>query len=116
MKRSARVAAGLFVLGITACIEALHPLPLDISLDASRTAPAVGDTVNFLVTTQGGNLLGINMDYGDNSGDQFGLAGARTAKVTFRHVFAAAGSYQVQATVTDATTTEKSATVQIQAH
>ena len=103
--------------GTTACIAcgdaALDPLPFQVGIDASRSTAAPGDTVTFIVTAQGGSLFGVEMDYGDASGEQYGTSGARTARVTFRHVYAATGAYQVEATVTDAVAGQKKASVSV---
>jgi hypothetical protein len=97
-----------------ACLDKLEPLPLQVTVEASRTAAAPGDTINFLVVTQGGSLIGVEMDYGDTTGDQFGTSGARTARVSFRHVYSASGTFTVRATVTDANpANEKNATIEI---
>ncbi|HEU4994907.1 MAG TPA: hypothetical protein VFT29_08805 [Gemmatimonadaceae bacterium] len=88
---------------LPACGDAtLDPLPLDISMEASTTSPTVGDTVNFLVRAQGGSLLGVDISFGDGSVDQYATGGARTARVTFKHVYLTVGTVQVLATVTDA--------------
>jgi hypothetical protein len=92
----------------------LEPLPFQVTVEASRTTAAPGDTVNFLVVTQGGSLIGVQMDYGDAMTDQFGTSGARTARVSFRHAFATQGTFTVRATVTDAQPpSEKSATIDV---
>ncbi len=93
--------------------ESLAPLPLDIEVEASRITASRGDSINFLVTAQGGQLIGIITAYGDGTEDQFATGGARTARVTFRHAFSAAGTYQVQATVTDAVLGQKDASIAV---
>jgi hypothetical protein len=80
----------------------LEPLPLTIGIEASQTTAAPGDAINFLVSAQGGDLVGIETDYGDGSAEQYATGGARTARVTFRHAYSGAGTYEVRATVTDA--------------
>ena len=82
--------------------DALAPLPLRITISASRLTAAPGDVISFEVVAQGGQLVGITTTYGDGTEEQFGTGGARTARVTFHHAFSAPGTYQVQATVTDA--------------
>jgi hypothetical protein len=105
---------GLLSIVAAACVqETLDPLPLQATVEASRATAAPGDTINFLVTAQGGNLIGVEMDFGDASGDQFGTSGARTAHVSFRHVYLLQGAYTVHATVTDAFAGPKTATVEI---
>jgi plastocyanin len=104
---------GLFT-SATACGDgSLDPLPLSIALEASRTTAPPGQLVTFVVNAQGGNLLGVTIDYGDDSGDQLPTAGARTAHHSFSHAFSVAGVYQVRATVVDAAAGSKHADVQI---
>jgi len=104
-----------FVFGILgACsAEPLAPLPLGIGIVASRITAVPGESISFEVTAQGGQLVGITTAYGDGTEDQFGTGGARTARVTFRHAFSAPGTYQVRATVTDAVSGEKEASVEV---
>jgi hypothetical protein len=100
--------------GIAACGEsALEPLPLQITLESNRPTAAPGDTVNFVVTAQGGTLLGVDIDYGDTSTEQYGTAGARTARVTFHHAYTARGTYQVHAMITDGFVGQKVASIEI---
>jgi hypothetical protein len=96
------------------CTEStLAPLPLDITIAASRTTAAPGDTIYFVATIQGGTLLGLNADYGDTATDIYGTSGARTGKVTFRHAYSARGTFTTTITLTDATLGTKSASVEI---
>ena len=104
---------GLFTSAIACGDGSLDPLPLSITLEVSRTTAPPGEPVAFVVNAQGGVLLGVTIDYGDDSGDQFATGGARTAQHTFSHAFAVAGVYQVRATVVDATAGSKHADVQI---
>ncbi len=114
--RIAGVVAAM-VLGIaslSACGEStLAPLPLQISVTTNRTSAAPGDTVYFGATVQGGQRLGLDADYGDNTVDQFGASGARTGKITFHHAYAARGTFTTKITVTDATLGTASASVEI---
>jgi hypothetical protein len=104
----------LLLVGLAGCGDgSLDPLPLQISLQASRTTAAPGDAIDFVVTAQGGDLVGVTIDYGDNGAEQFGTGGARTARITFRHTYSAAGTYQVRAAVTDALAGEREAGVEI---
>lgn len=93
--------------------ETLVPQPLEIVVEASRITAAPGDSIGFLVTARGSQLIGIITAYGDGTEDQFATGGARTARVTFRHAFSVRGTYQVQATVTDAVAGEKNASVAV---
>lgn len=110
-----RSAFALAVLaGALACGDnSLDPLPFQISIAANSLSPAVGDTVSFAVSAQGGQLVGMEVDYGDSGKDTFGTGGARTARVTFRHAYSARGTFQFHATVTDALAGQKDATVDV---
>jgi PKD repeat protein len=104
----------LLLVGLAACGDAsLDPLPLQISVEANRTTAAPGDAIDFVVNAQGGQLVGVTIDFGDNSGEQFGTGGARTARITFTHTYSATGTYQVRATVTDALAGEKEAAIEV---
>jgi len=98
---------------VAACQSSLEALPLEISVAASRTTAAPGDTILFTATIQGGSLLGLDADYGDNTTDQYGTAGARTGKVTFRHAYQVRGTFTTKITVTDASAGQKNASVQV---
>ena len=111
-------AAIVFTIAVASaalgCTEStLAPLPLDITVTASRTTAAPGDTILFVATIQGGSLLGLDADYGDSSVDQYGTAGARTGKVTFRHAYAARGTFTTKITLTDATLGQKTASIDV---
>jgi plastocyanin len=104
----------LLFVGLVACGDVtLDPLPLQISIQASRVTAAPGDPVSFVVTAQGGELVAVQIDYGDNTGDQRGAGGARTARVTFSHAFSSAGVYPVRATVIDGLAGSRDAEVEI---
>jgi hypothetical protein len=106
---------GAFLLaGAVACTtEPLEPLPLDITVAASRATAAPGDTVTFVADAQGGNLVGVQIDYGDTGADQFSTSGARTARVTFKHVYQQPATYTVRVVVTDASAGQKEASVEV---
>ncbi len=102
------------VIGLAACSPStLEPLPLDIGVEANRTTAAVGDSITFVVTAQGGVLVGVEIDYGDSITDQFGTSGARTARVTFRHAYQQRGTFTVRAVITDAAAGQKEATTAV---
>ena len=97
-----------------ACTQSsLEALPLDITVSASRATAAPGDTIVFVATVQGGSLLGLDVDYGDSTTDQYGTAGARTGKVSFRHAYMTRGTFTTKITVTDAFAGQKNASVEI---
>jgi plastocyanin len=100
--------------GVVACSPSqLEPLPLEVTVAASRTTAAPGDTIAFIVTAQGGNLFGLEINFGDGGTDQFGTGGARTARHTFRHAYLQRGTYLVQVRATDALAGPKEATVEV---
>ena len=112
-----RLTIGVFLLAaVTAsCIDAIDPLPLDITMTASKATTVAADSISFVVNAQGNTLLGVEADFGDGSAAATQpTQGARTAKVTFRHAYTGIGTFQVTATVTDAVLGSKSATVQVQ--
>jgi hypothetical protein len=109
----ARVIAGLLTCAIACGDGSLDPLPLSIALEASSTTAAPGETVHFVVDAQGGSLLGVSIDFGDDTGNQFATGGARRAHVPFSHAFSVAGVYLVRATATDATAGSRHADVRI---
>jgi hypothetical protein len=108
------VVRSLLLIGGAACGDrSLEPLPLSITVEASRVTAVVGETVEFVVSAQGGMLIGVEIDYADGVSDERGTSGARTARVTFRHAYTAAGTYQVRATVVDAVAGTKAASVEV---
>jgi PKD domain len=110
---TAAILAATLALSWACAQSSLAPLPLEISVAASRTSAAPGDTVVFVATVQGGNLLGLDAEYGDQTVDQYGTAGARTGKVSFHHAYTMRGTFTAKITVTDATLGQKSASVEI---
>ncbi len=110
-----RIALGGFLLaGVLACsTEPLAPKPLDITIEANRTTAAPGDTITFVANAQGGNLIGVEVDYGDSSTDLFSTSGARTARVTFRHAYQQRANYVVRAKVTDAIAGQKEVSLEV---
>jgi hypothetical protein len=115
MRRTSLALAALAAVAAAAACgdNRLDPLPFQVSAAASSMSPSLGDTVNFVVTAQGGQLVGMTVDYGDNGTDTFGTGGARTARVTFRHPYSARGTFQFRATVTDALAGQLDATVDV---
>ena len=102
------------LIGFAACTPAtLEPNPLDVGIEVNRTTAAMGDTLSFVVSAQGGALVGVEIDYGDNVLDQYGTSGARTARVTFKHAYSQPGTYTVKAVATDAAAGQKQATIEV---
>jgi PKD repeat protein len=100
-------AALLCVAGlIAACRPAtLEPLELRMTFTSDRNRAGVGEQVNFVVDSQGNGLLAIRIDFGDGNNDALSTGGARTARATFSHSYAAPGVYVVRARVDEATDT-----------
>jgi hypothetical protein len=104
----------LLLAGLLACGDVgLEPLPLEITLQADRTMAAPDEVITFVVIAQGGDLVGVTIDYGDETAELFGTGGARTARRTFTHAYSDAGTYQVRAKVIDAVAGEREASVEI---
>ena len=94
--------------------DPLEPLPLQVTLQAQPTTAAVGDSIRFDITAQGGTLFGVTVDYGDETTQALPAGGARTARAVYRHAYTRSGVYVVTATVVDAVQGEKSATASVQ--
>ena len=109
--RTIRSGLALLLAAAGCRSSALEALPLTISMEATPSIAAVGDTLAVFVTVQGGSLIGVEIGFGDGEHDLFGMGGARTGRVAFRHAYAARGSFTIAATVTDATAGQKSASV-----
>ena len=104
----------LVIVGLTGCGQStLDASPLDVAIAANRTAAAPGDTISFVVNATGENLVGLAMDFGDTATDLYATSGARTARVTFKHAFAAKGAFTVRVTATDAVAGQKDASIEI---
>ena len=89
------------------------PVSLVVTLEASRSTAVRGDTITFTVNATGNNLVGVVIDFGDQTEDLFATGGASTARVTFKHAFQATGSFTVSAVVTDAIVGEKESTTAV---
>lgn len=108
-----RLLAGILVIAaLTACIESTPPLPLDIAIQKPATI-TTADSASFVVRAQGSSLIGVETSFGDGRVASFATSGARTARITFRHRYAVAGTYDVTATVSDVVLGVKAATVQV---
>jgi hypothetical protein len=102
----------LLLAGVLACsAEPLAPLPLEVSVAPNKTTSVPGDTITFVTDAQGGSLVGVQIEYGDTSSDAFATAGARTARVTFKHAYQQPATYTVRVIVTDAIAGVKEASV-----
>jgi hypothetical protein len=109
-----RLLACLLPIAFTACGDGgFQPRPLEVAIEASRTAAPTGEVVGFAVNAQGGQLLGVTIDYDDGVVEQSLLHSSRTARAIFGHAFTAAGTYQVRATVLDAVAGSKEATIEV---
>jgi hypothetical protein len=103
-----------FAMGLVACRQTTAPpIAVSVSLVANTAVVPRGDTVTFVVNAAGNNLVGVVIDYGDEALDQYSTGGALSARVTFKHVYSVAGSYTIRATVTDAISGEREATVSV---
>lgn len=106
-----RLLVVLLGIGLGGCRQTTEPpIGLVATVESSRSTAARGDTVSFIVSATGNNLVGVVIDFGDQTGDLFATGGARTARVTFKHVFQTAGSFTVSAVVTDAIVGDKEST------
>lgn len=105
--------AGL-VLVLGSCRQTTEPpVPVLVTLESSRTTAVRGDTISFTVNASGNNLIGVVVDFGDQVSDQYAMGGARTARVTFKHAFQAAGNFTVKVVVTDALAGDQEASTSV---
>src|SRR5688572_32437692 len=92
------ILAGV-VLALGGCrADTLAPLELQITVRAAPTQVAVGDSVRFDITAQGGRLLGVRLDYGDLVAEDVSFLSARTATLFRHHAYTRSGTYEVTAT------------------
>ena len=109
-----RLLVALLGIGLGGCRQTIEPpISLVATLESSRSTAARGDTVTFVVSATGNSLVGVVIDFGDQSGDLFATGGARTARVTFKHVFQTAGTFTISAVVTDAIVGDKESTTAV---
>ncbi|MEW5918534.1 MAG: hypothetical protein AB1762_19180 [Gemmatimonadota bacterium] len=113
MRMRTYLVALLFVAAVGCSTDPIEPLPLQLTVEANRTTAATGDTVTFVTNAQGGSLVGVEIDYGDNTTDTFATGGARTARITFRHAYQQRATFTVRAVVTDALAGTKEATIAV---
>lgn len=90
-----------------------EPLTLNVTIQADRSVAAPGDSIQFDIRAQGGNLLGIEVSWGDGETLQIPALGAQTARSLRRHAFRERGVYDVTAVVTDGAAGSKSAGLRI---
>jgi hypothetical protein len=110
-----RVAIAAILLG--ACGGAIvEPLPLALSVTSSPASPAVGDSVTFVANAQGNGVIAMDVDYGDGGVESVQVPFARTVRNTFKHAYAAPGSYTAAFSVVQADSATKFATVTVQIH
>jgi hypothetical protein len=113
--KSLRVIAAAFLVACAG--NTLEPLALSISVTATPTSAAVGDTITFVTNAQGNALIAVDSDYGDGSAvDPVELPLARTAKNTFKHVYHAAGTFTATFTVAQVDSMARSTSATIQVH
>lgn len=107
------LGAFLFAGAVACSTDPIEPLPLEITLEASRVTAAPGDTITFVAEAQGGTLVGVEINYGDSATDAFATGGARTARISFRHAYTTRGTFTVRSVVTDAVAGQKEATTEV---
>jgi PKD repeat protein len=102
MRRLYALAAGVVLCGVAGCEQTVAPPgPLQITLTASATSGAVGDSVTLTATAQGPDIIQLTADYGDGTVESHDIGGATTATARFKHAYSASGTYTIVATVTD---------------
>ena len=108
------ISAALFALGSIGCGDyTLDPLPLNVTITATPTSSPINQDIVFEVRAQGGQLLGLIVDYGDGVTQDEDLRSSRTAEATLRHAYTTPGVYNVTAGVADAILGDKQASVTV---
>jgi hypothetical protein len=110
-----RYALAALAIAAYGCgFDAVEPLPLDITITADPLDTVPADSITFDIRAQGEDLLGITVEWGDDT-DPYILptGGARTAEARVRHAYELSGVYQVSAAVDDGAGDRKSATLSI---
>jgi hypothetical protein len=92
----------LAIAGSGCAINAVEPLPLAITINADKLTTVPADSITFDIRAQGGNLLGISVEWGDGTSYVQPTSGARTVRSRVRHAYEHSGVYQVSAAVDDA--------------
>lgn len=113
-----RLRAAIAAVLLCGCASSsVEPLALSISVTATPTSAAVGDTITFIADMQGNGLIAVDGDYGDGSApDGFDIPFGRTARNTFKHVYQKAGSFTATFTAAQADSSARSTTATIQIH
>jgi hypothetical protein len=109
------VALAALAFAASGCgFDTLEPLPLDITIIADKLVTLPSDSITFEIRAQGANLLGITVEWGDDTSYMLPTGGARTAEISgIRHAYDVSGVYQVSAAVDDRAGARKSATLEI---
>ncbi len=115
MRKPVTVTAVLTAVLIWAgCRTSTEPIrEFTVSLTANTLLADPGDTLTLTVDAAGSSLVGVVMDFGDGTVEQYATGGATSAHVNFRHAWSAGGTFPVRAEVTDAYSGEKTATLDV---
>jgi hypothetical protein len=109
-----RLLQGLLLLAGMGCSEyQTEPLPLQVTVKADKLETVPGDSVSFELTGQGGVLTRFFVVWGDGTTVEAPTFNARTATVRLRHAYAAAGMYEMNATLHDESAGSKTSGVTI---
>ncbi|HJQ20518.1 MAG TPA: hypothetical protein VJ867_09240 [Gemmatimonadaceae bacterium] len=112
-----RLFVAAATVALLSCVKSVEPRPLDVTVQPDKLTTVAGDSIEFLVQGQGSNVAALQIDFGDNSADQFDTPGsAQQAQARFKHPYSVAGVYDVQAKVIDVVLGEKTATTQVTIH
>lgn len=106
--------AAMLILGIAGCTKSVEPLALTITAQATPTSAAPGDSITVVTNVQGNAVVGVAVDFGDGTVFETAFGGVRTGKVTYRHAYAATGTFTITATVHDAAEDQRSTTMTVQ--
>ena len=107
------LSIAMLMLGIAGCAKSVEPLALSITAQATPTSAAPGDSITVVTNVQGDGLVGVAVDFGDNTVFTYEFSGARRGKVTYKHPYATTGTFTITATVFDAAEDQRSTTMTV---
>lgn len=108
-----RLLVSCAVVLLAACSDAGSDPQIIIVLQVTPSAAAVGDTITFVTTAAASSLATIGITYGDNSSESYDTGGLSNVQATFKHVYQAAGTYQVRTTATDSRSGSRSTSLSV---
>lgn len=104
MRTALKMALMICAPIVAACSDIATDGPQQLSLEftSSTTAASRDQTVDFTFSATGAALVGMTLDFGDETIEQVQGLGALSIEGTRSHAWEALGTYEVTATLEDA--------------